>query len=50
MKWDLHGALMINRRNPTSIFFLFICCSKHKLFTLLKANVANLARFVMLTF
>ena len=43
-------VLMINRGNHILIFFHLYCCSKHRLSTILIANVANLSRFVLLTF
>ena len=50
MKFDPHGALMINCGNRVLIVFHLYRCSKHKLSMILMANVANLAHFVMLTF
>ena len=48
LKFDPHGALMINRGNRISIVFHIFCCSMHKLSTIPLANVASLARFFML--
>ena len=48
MKFDPHGALMINRGNRILIVFHLHCCSKQNLSKILIANVANLARFVAL--
>ena len=50
MKFDLFGGLLINRGNSILIVFHLYCFSKHKLSTILIANVANLTRFVTLTF
>ena len=50
MKFDLHGTFEINRGNRIFILFHLYCCSKHKLSTVLIANVAKLSRFVTLTF
>ena len=50
MKFDPFGGLLINRGNSILIVFNLYCCSKHKLSAILIANVANLARFVTLTF
>ena len=50
MKFDPHGALMINCGNHVLIVFHLYRCSKHKLSMILMANVANLAHFVMLSF
>ena len=50
MKFDPFGGLLINRGNSILIVFHLYCFSKHKLSTILIANVANLARFVTLTF
>ena len=49
MKFYPYGVLMINRGNRILILFHFCCCSKHKL-SKKKADVANLSRFVLLTF
>ena len=49
MEFDPYGAL-IDRGNPILILFHLYCCSKHKLSTILIANVAKLSRFVTLTF
>ena len=51
MKFDPYDVLMINRGNRILILFHFYCCnnSKHK-FSKKKADVANLSRFVLLTF
>ena len=49
MKFDPYDVLMINRGNRILILFHFYCCSKHKL-SKKKADVANLSRFVLLTF
>ena len=46
MKFDLCSALMINHSNHVLIVFIYYISSKHKLTTILMANVANLARFV----
>ena len=49
MKFDLYSALMINQGNRILNLFHLYCCSRHKLSTILIANVANLFRFVTLT-
>ena len=50
MKIDPYDALTIYRGTRVSIVFHLYCCSKHKLSTILIAIVANLSRFVTLTF
>ena len=51
MKFDLYGALMINRRNRVLIVFHLYSCSKHKLSMILMAKiVVSLAHFVMFIF
>ena len=50
MTFDPSGALMTNHGNRILTAFHFYCRSRHKLSTILTANVANLARFVTLTF
>ena len=50
IKIDPYDALTIYRGTRVSIVFHLYCCSKHKLSTILKAIVANLSRFVTLTF
>ena len=50
MEFYSYGALMINRGNRILILFHLYCCSKHKLSTVMIANVAKLSRFVTLTF
>ena len=50
MKIDPYDALTIYRGTRVSIVFHLYCCSKYKLSTILKAIVANLSRFVTLTF
>ena len=47
--FDPYGALMFNG-NSISIGVQLFCCSKLKLSTILIANIAKLARFVMITF
>ena len=42
MKFDPYGAYMINRGNRILILLHLHCFSKHKLSTILIANVANL--------
>ena len=49
MKFDPYGALTNNHGNRILILFHLYCCSRHKLSTILIANVANLFRFVTLT-
>ena len=49
MKFDPYGASMINHGNRILILFHLYCCSRHKLSTILIANVANFFRFVTLT-
>ena len=49
-KFDSYGAFKINRGNRFSIVFHLFCLSKHNLSTTCLANVASLARFVMLTY
>ena len=39
MKFDLYGALMINRRNRVLIVFHLYSCSKHKLSVILIAKI-----------
>ena len=47
-KFDPYNPLMIlNRGNRILIVFHLFCCSKHKLFTILTANVASLVRIIM---
>ena len=50
MKINPYDALTIYRGSRVSIVFHLYCCSKHKLSTILIAIVANLSRFVTLTF
>ena len=50
IKFDPYGALVINRGNRILIVIHLYCCSKHKLSTILEANVASLACFGTLTF
>ena len=50
MNFDSQGALMIKRGIRILIVLYMYCCSKHKLSTILLANVVNFARFVSLTF
>ena len=50
-KFDPYRPLLtLNRGNRILIVFHLFCCSKHKLSTILTANVAILVRFIMLTF
>ena len=46
MKFDPYSVRMINRGNHILIVFHIYCCSKHKLSSILVANIANLDRFV----
>ena len=46
MKFDPYSVWMINRGNHILIVFHIYCFSKHKLSSILVANIANLARFV----
>ena len=48
--FDSQGALMIKRGIRILIVLYMYCCSKHKLSTILLANVVSFARFVSLTF
>ena len=50
VKFDPCGAFMINHGNRILIEFRLFSCSNRKLYTILIANVASLACFVMLTF
>ena len=50
MNFDSQGALMIKRCIRILIVLYMYCRSKHKLSTILLANVVNFARFVSLTF
>ena len=46
MKFDPYGVWMINRGNHILIVFHIYCCSKHKLSSILVANIANPDRLV----
>ena len=48
--FDPYGALMFNGNRVLIVFYLIFCCSKLKLFTILIANIARLARFAIITF
>ena len=50
IKFNPYGALVINRGNRILIAIHLYCCSKHKLCTILVANVAGLACFDTVTF
>ena len=45
-----NGHELINRGNRILILFHLYCCSTRKLSTILSADLANLTRFVTLTF
>ena len=50
MKFDPYGVLMISWGNCILIVFHLNCYIKHKWSTILMTSVANLSRFVTLTF
>ena len=50
MKFDPYGVLMISWGNCILIVFHLNCYIKHKWSTMLMTSVANLSRFVTVTF